>query len=50
MKPTDYAKIAGALGISTIEAAELEAEWRLWHDFQRDKAVPVTLRPHALQR
>ncbi len=36
MKPTDYAEVAAALGISTIEAAELEAEWRHWRDLQSD--------------
>ena len=37
MKPTEYARIAAALGISTSEAAELEAEWRDWGALQLHK-------------
>jgi hypothetical protein len=37
MKPTDYAQIATALGISIGEAVELEAEWHNWRALQIDQ-------------
>jgi hypothetical protein len=33
MKPTDYDRIAEALGISACEARALEIEQRRWHEF-----------------
>jgi hypothetical protein len=37
MKPTDYDRIAEALGISAMEARELECEQRRWHAFVTNK-------------
>jgi hypothetical protein len=50
MKPTDYAEIADALGISTDEAAGLEAEWRRWTKSHHDKQEGVMLKPNLVPR
>ena len=38
MKPTDYDRIAEALGISVSEARALETEQRRWNEFVAKKA------------